>query len=84
MDHPILRKAKLHALNPGGKWIQEVVESPKFKKGAFTSKAKKAGYKTKAFMNHVLDNPSAYDETTRRQATFMKTLVSFKHPQTPP
>jgi len=79
MDHPIIRHAKLHSLNPNGKWIQEVVESPKFKKGAFTKKARAAGYKTKSFMMHVLENPSAYDETTRRQAQFMKTLISFKH-----
>ena len=74
MDHP-LRLAKLHQLNGNVKWIQDVVESPKFKKGAFTKKAKKAGYKTKAYMSHVLEHPDLYDETTRRQAQFMKNII---------
>jgi hypothetical protein len=35
--------------------------------------------KTKEFMSHVLADPEDYDPTTRRQAQFMKTLLSFKH-----
>jgi hypothetical protein len=78
MDSHVIRRAKLHSVNSGGKWIQEVVESPKFKKGAFTKKAKAAGYKAMEFMRKVLDHPEDFDETTRRQAQFMKTLLSFK------
>ena len=74
----LIHQAKMHALNNKGRWIQDVVESPKFHKGAFTKKAKAAGYKTTNFMRHVLDNPEDFDPTTVRQARFMKTLVSFQ------
>jgi len=74
MDNPLIRRAKLRSLNDG-MWIQSVVESPKFKTGAFTKKAKKAGYKTKTFMTHVLEHPDLYDETTKRQAQFMKNIL---------
>jgi hypothetical protein len=72
-------QAKLHSLNP--KWIQGVTESPKFRRGALGRKAAKAHMKTKEFMSHVLADPAEYDPTTRRQAQFMKTLLSFKHGQ---
>jgi len=78
MYSPIIHHAKMHSLNNKGKWIQEVVESPKFHKGAFTKKAKSAGHTTARFMRMVLENPEDFDETTQRQARFMKTLVSFK------
>ena len=42
--HQVMLHAKLRALNDRGNWIQDVVESPKFRKGAFTKKAKAAGY----------------------------------------
>jgi hypothetical protein len=71
----ILGRASLKALNHNVNWIQDVVESPTFKKGAFTKKAKKAGYKTKAYMSHVLEHPDLYDETTRRQAQFMRNII---------
>ena len=74
----IMLHAKLRSLNDRGNWIQDVVESPKFRKGAFGKKAKAAGYKTANFMRHVLDNPEDFDPTTVRQAQFMRTLVSFK------
>jgi len=51
------------------------VESPSFKKGAFTKKARKAHAKTKMFMNEVLHNPEDFDPTTRRQAQFMKNIL---------
>ena len=73
----IIAHAKLHALNP--KWIQGVTESPKFRRGALGRKAARAHMKTKEFMSHVLADPTEYDPTTRRQAQFMKTLLSFKH-----
>jgi len=51
------------------------VENPSFKKGAFTKKAKKAHYKTERFMKEVLHNPDDFDETTKRQAQFMKNIL---------
>jgi hypothetical protein len=74
---PIAVKAKMQALNSNGKWIQGVTESPKFKKGAFTGKAKKAGYTAKQYMSIVLDDPHNFNDETVRQARFMKTLMSF-------
>ena len=55
-------------------WIQSVVDSPNFRKGAFTKKAKARGMKPEEFMKKVLSNPSQYDERTRRQAQFMKNI----------
>jgi hypothetical protein len=75
MDSQVIRKAKLKALNDNGKWIQSVTEAPGFKKGAFTKKAKSYGYKTKAFMLHVLEHPDLYDSTTKHQAQFMKNIL---------
>jgi hypothetical protein len=75
MDSPVIRRAKMHSVNENGKWIQSVTEAPGFKKGAFTKKAKAAGYKTKIFMSHVLDNPDMYDKTTVHQAQFMKNII---------
>lgn len=75
MESPVIRSAKLRALNHNGKWIQSVVESPSFKKGAFSKKARKAHVKTKMFMKEVLHNPDDFDETTKRQAQFMKNIL---------
>jgi hypothetical protein len=75
MDSHIIRHAKLKALNDRGHWIQTVTQAPGFKKGAFTKKAKAAGYKTKAYMSHVLEHPDMYDPTTRSQAQFMKNIL---------
>ncbi|MFZ4598701.1 MAG: hypothetical protein ACOYNN_08665 [Terrimicrobiaceae bacterium] len=60
------------------KFIQEVVSSPSFKKGAFTKQAKAHGMTTKQMMNHVLAHPEDYDMTTRRRAQFMKNALSRK------
>jgi hypothetical protein len=60
------------------KFIKEVVESPKFRAGAFTKKAEKAGMTTKAFMKHVLDNPESHNLRTRREAQFMKNIQPKK------
>jgi len=61
----------------GGKtnWIQEVVDSPDFRKGAFTKKAKERGLTPEEFMSKVLKNPDKYDERTRKQAQFMKNIT---------
>jgi hypothetical protein len=75
MDSPVIRQAKLRALNNKGHFIQAVVEGPSFKKGAFTKKARKAHAKTKMYMNEVLHNPDDFDPTTRRQAIFMKNIL---------
>jgi hypothetical protein len=75
MDSPVIRHAKLRALNDKGHWIQAVVESPSFKKGAFTKKAKRAGRKTKAYMSEVLRHPDDFDPITRRQAQFMRNIL---------
>ena len=56
------------------KFIQEVVSSPTFRKGAFTAKAKKHGMKPLEFMKKVLDNPEEYDVRTRRQAQFLQNI----------
>lgn len=57
------------------KWIQKVVQNPKFKKGAFTEQAKRHSMTTKEFMEEVLRNPDKYDITTRRRAIFMKNIM---------
>ena len=74
MDSHIIRHAKMKAINH--KWIQEVVESPKFHTGAFGRKAKRAGKTTKKLMEAVLAHPESYDETTRRQAQFMHNALA--------
>ena len=74
MTAPLILNACLKTLNPS---IQSVTKSPTFKKGAFTAKAKKAGYTAKQYMSVVLDDPHNFPEETRRQAQFMKTLMSF-------
>lgn len=78
MTPPITLKAKMHALNNNGKWIQGVTEAPTFKKGAFTGKARKAGHTAKEYMRMVLEDPQDFSPETVRQARFMKTLMGFQ------
>jgi len=54
-----------------GKWIQAVVESPKFRKGALTEKATHEHMKPLPFAHHVLGHPEDYDLRTRREAQFL-------------
>ena len=56
-------------------FIQQVVDSPDFRKGAFTKKAKERGLTPEKFMRKVLKNPDKYDERTRKQAQFMKNIT---------
>ena len=56
-------------------WIQDVVDSPNFDKGAFTRKAKNRGMTTMELMKDVLSNPNDYTLKTRRQAQFMKNAM---------
>jgi hypothetical protein len=75
MDSPIIRQAKLRALNDMGIFRREAVESPSVKKSRAPKKARKAPYKTAALMKEVLNNPDDFDPTTRRQAQFMKNIL---------
>jgi hypothetical protein len=74
---PLALKAKMRSLNPNGKWIQDVVEAPTFKKGAFTGKARKAGHTAKEYMRLVLEDPSDFSPENVRQARFMQTLMGL-------
>ena len=56
------------------KFIQEVVSSPKFAKGAFTAQALQKGMKPLEFMKEVLESPEEYSMTTRRRAQFLKNI----------
>ena len=59
-----------HRHGGGEKFIQDVVSSPKFKKGALTAEAKKSGMSAMDFAQHVLSNPEAHTLKTRRRAQF--------------
>lgn len=72
MDSQVLRHAKLRSVNT---MFQDVTDSPGFKKGAFTRKAKRAHKKTTRLMKDVLENPEDYTDETRRQAHFMKNIM---------
>jgi len=52
------------------KFIQEVVASPAFRKGALTKKAKAHGETPMEFAHDVLAHPEKHDLRTRRQAQF--------------
>lgn len=56
------------------KFIQSVVGSEEFRKGAFTAKAKKHGMSSLEFMREVLEHPNDYDIRTRRQAQFLHNI----------
>jgi len=74
MDSPIIRKAKLRALNDKGQFANRSVERPSVKAKA-PKKARKAPYKTAALMKEALQNPEDFDPTTRRAAQMMKNLL---------
>lgn len=56
------------------KWVQSVVSSPDFKKGAFTAQAKAHGMSSLEFMRKVLENPEDFSLTTRRRAQFLDNI----------
>jgi hypothetical protein len=58
----------------GEKFIQAVVSSPKFRKGALTKKAKAHGEKPLEFAHEVLEHPEKHDIRTRRQAQFLENI----------
>ena len=66
---------KASALHKPKKWIQEVVSSPGFKKGAFTAQAKAHGETAKEFKRDVLAHPEQYSEKTRKRAQFMENIA---------
>ena len=71
----------LSSFSKGGnpRWIQEVTESPNFRKGAFTKKAKERGLSTPEFTKKVLSNPNSYDERTVRQARLSRTFKKLRN-----
>jgi hypothetical protein len=74
MDSQVIRRAKFKTVNKN--WIQDAVEAPGFKKGAFTKKARRAGKKTTRLMKDVLENPDDYTTETKRQAVFMANILN--------
>ena len=56
------------------KFIQEVVNSPSFHRGAFTAQAVQRGLTARQFKEEVLAHPERYDITTRRRAQFVSNI----------
>ncbi len=52
------------------KWIQKA----NLKEGAFTKKAKEAGYGVQTYASRVLKNPENFDKKTVRQAQLARTF----------
>ena len=74
MDSPVLRLAKMRAINNGlFSGVSMTVSSQKLKA---PKKARKAPYKTKALMEKINEHPDDFDPTLRRQAKFMKNIVA--------
>lgn len=69
---PIISHAMLRALNPK-------IQGDSKPRRVLGRKAARAPMKTKELMADVIANPDEYEPTIRRQANFMKTLLSFKH-----
>lgn len=59
-------------------FAQEVISSPKFKKGAMTKEAKKHGETALEFAKEVLAHPEKHDLTTRRRAQFLINIQKKK------
>jgi hypothetical protein len=55
----------------GSKFIQKVMSSPSYKKGAMTKAAKKHHEKPLEYAKEVLAHPEKHDLTTRRRAQFL-------------
>jgi len=53
-----------------GNFIQKVVSSPKFKKGALTAEAKRHGLSAMDYAHEVLASPDKYSTKTRHRAQF--------------
>ena len=77
-----LHAARIRALLTGSgmpkKWIQDVVGSPKFKKGAFTKQALKEQETPLEFAKDVLAHPEHFSLKTRRRAQFLQNIQRHK------
>ena len=61
------------------KFIQEVMASPKYRKGALTKKAHEHGESSAlAFAHKVLANPKHYSMRTRRESQFLVNIQRQK------
>lgn len=67
------KKAELEKMckEHGCFFAQEVISSPKFRKGALTKKAKKYHEMPLEYAKEVLAHPTKHDLRTRRQAQFL-------------
>ena len=74
MDSPVLRLAKMRAINNG--LFSGVSMANSSQKLKAPKKARKAPYKTKALMEKINEHPDDFDPTLRRQAKFMKNIVA--------
>jgi hypothetical protein len=70
MDSPIIRHAKISFVN---KSLTEGPAPPKAKVHA--KKARKAGYKAKAYLSEVARHPEDFDPQTATQARFMRNIL---------
>ena len=55
-------------------WMKSAVKHP----GAFTRKAKDAGYSVQTFALKVLNNPDRYSDKTRKQAQLARTFARYR------
>ena len=75
MDSPVLRLAKMRALNNNGLFAGVSMTNSSQRLKA-PKKARKAPYKTKALMAKINEHPDDFDPSLRRQARFMKNFVA--------
>jgi len=74
MDSPVLRLAKMRAINNG--LFSGVSMANSSQKLKAPKKARKAPYKTKALMEKINEHPDDFDPSLRSQARFMKNIVA--------
>jgi hypothetical protein len=75
MDSPVLRLAKMRALNNNGLFAGVSMTNSSQKLKA-PKKARKAPYKTKALMAEINEHPDDFDPSLRSQAKYMKNIVA--------
>jgi hypothetical protein len=57
------------------KFLQQVMSSPDYHRGAMTRQAHVHGYPSALpFAKHVLEHPHEYDTTTKRRAQFLANI----------
>jgi len=74
MDSPLIRLAKMRAINNG--LFSGVSMANSSQKLKAPKKARKAPYKTKALMEKINEHPDDFDPSLRSQAKFMKNIVA--------